>query len=81
LLLLIGNYSYEALASPLLFDLVLNITKYVQLGENESVYDRWLKNDAKNNRPKYFFLKEVLRFKFYSIFLTKFKHHEVERKW
>ena len=42
-----GNYSFEAAASPLLFDLVFNVTKMVKLtnSSNETVYDRWLKNN------------------------------------
>ena len=40
-----GNYSYEAKASPLLHDLIYDTTKAIQMTNNETVYDRWLRND------------------------------------
>ncbi len=44
-----GNYSYRALASPLLFNLVFNVTKSIQITHNETVFDRWLKNDPNSD--------------------------------
>ena len=40
-----GNYSYEAKASPLLHELIYETTQAIQMNENETVYQRWLKND------------------------------------
>jgi hypothetical protein len=39
-----GNYSYRALASPLLFELVYNVTKLIDIEPGESVFSRWTKN-------------------------------------
>lgn len=44
-----GNYSYRAVSSPLLFDLIFNVTKSIDIEPNESVYDRWLKNDPNSD--------------------------------
>lgn len=48
-----GNYSYEASASPLLFDMLYNVTKLININENTTVYDRWLQNnpDSTNEFP------------------------------
>lgn len=40
-----GNYSLRVLASPLLFDFIYDVTKSIQMNSNETIYDRWLKND------------------------------------
>ena len=49
-----GNYSYRAIASPLLFQLILNVTKSVHIDENstETVFDRWLKNEPNSDRTQ-----------------------------
>lgn len=41
-----GNYSYEAMASPLLNEMLFKVAKEIKLSANESVYDRWLVNDV-----------------------------------
>ena len=43
---IIGNYSYLAAASPLLFDLVIDVTKSIKIDKNSArtVYDNWLQN-------------------------------------
>ncbi len=50
-----GNYSYEAQASPLLFDMLYDVTKLVNVSEEKSVYDRWLENDPRQGEklPKF----------------------------
>ena len=42
-----GNFSYEATASPLLYDMLYNITKMLDIGDGskETVFDRWLRNN------------------------------------
>ena len=47
------NYSYEAKASPLLHDLIYDVTGSIKMmdGSNETVYERWLKNDADKDEP------------------------------
>ena len=40
-----GNYSYEAIASPLLNEILFSLTKKIKVSSNESAYDRWLAND------------------------------------
>jgi hypothetical protein len=48
-----GNYSYEAKASPLLHDLIYDVTQSIQMmdGSGETVYERWVKNDADKDQP------------------------------
>lgn len=48
-----GNYSYRAVASPLLFELLFNVTKSIEIAPGESVFNRWIKNapNADNTAP------------------------------
>jgi hypothetical protein len=50
-----GNYSYEAKASPLLHELIYDITRSINMHDNnnnnETVYERWAKNDADKDEP------------------------------
>lgn len=45
-----GNFSYEAMASPLLYDMLYNVTKLIDIGDGskETVFDRWLRNNPDN---------------------------------
>lgn len=45
-----GNYSYQAKASPLLHNLLYNITKSIKISDQTSVFDRWLLNDPDENK-------------------------------
>ena len=57
-----GNFSYNARSSPLLFDLILNVTKSIKNGDtDQTVYDNWLKNtpNTDGTGPEYEFLKLV----------------------
>ena len=45
-----GNFSYEAKGSPLLFDLIFNVTKSIKQTSNETVFERWLQNDPDTNK-------------------------------
>ena len=40
-----GNFSYEAMASPLLYNMLYDITKRIDINDKETVYSRWLKNN------------------------------------
>lgn len=40
-----GNFSYIAKSSPLLFDLIFQVTKSIDFNEKQTVYDRWFEND------------------------------------
>jgi N-acetylated-alpha-linked acidic dipeptidase len=44
-----GNYSYTAKASPLLHNIIYDVTRKIKLTENETVFDRWLKYGAGDN--------------------------------
>ena len=48
-----GNYSFTADASPLLVDLIYDVTKSIPLNDKETVYDRWLKYEPneETNKP------------------------------
>jgi hypothetical protein len=43
--ILFGNFSYEAVSSPLLYDLIFDVIKSIEVAPNESVFDRWVQND------------------------------------
>lgn len=45
-----GNFSYRALASPILHNLILDVTQSVRQTANESAFDRWLKNDPNSDK-------------------------------
>jgi len=45
-----GNYSYEAVSSPLLYDFIFDTIKTIKFAPNESVYDRWLKNNPNDDK-------------------------------
>jgi hypothetical protein len=46
----IGNFSYLARASPLLFDLIINVTKSIRVENSEkTVYDNWLVNSPNSD--------------------------------
>ena len=47
----IGNYSYQALASPLLHDLMYDVTKHIYIENDVTVYDRWYVNEPKGLNP------------------------------
>lgn len=47
-----GNYSYQAAASPLLFDFVFDVTKQIRVTPSESVFDRWLKNNPNEQKTE-----------------------------
>ena len=44
-----GNYSYTAKASPLLHDIIYDVTRKVQLTSDETVFNRWLKYSSIKN--------------------------------
>ena len=50
-----GNYSYEAEASPLLYDFIFDTIKSIHFTPSESVYDRWLLNNPNEDKtePRY----------------------------
>jgi hypothetical protein len=50
---LLGNYSFTADASPLLVDVIYEVTKSIKLDGDETVYDRWLKYEPneETNKP------------------------------
>jgi len=66
-----GNYSLRALSSPLVYDLIYDVTKSIKMNANESIYDRWLKNDPDSykNRPLliFFFLFYLFSYKIFSL--------------
>jgi len=69
-----GLASYEAQASPLLFDMLYDVTKLVNVSEEKSVYDRWLENDPGEKLPKFeHFSFEFNLLKFLSSRLMLFK--------
>ncbi len=45
-----GNYSYRAAASPLLHELIFNVTKSIEIEPNVSLYERWLENDINSDK-------------------------------
>ena len=45
-----GNYSYEAKASPLLYNMLYEVTKAIDVDINESVFDRWVKSDPEEDK-------------------------------
>ena len=47
-----GNYSYEAAASPLLYDFIFDTIKEIKFTNNESAYDRWLKNNPNDDKTR-----------------------------
>lgn len=47
-----GNYSYRAYASPVLYDLIYDVTKSVVQSGDETVFDRWLKNDPNKDKTE-----------------------------
>ena len=47
-----GNYSYRAYASPVLYDLIYDVTKSVVQTGDETVFDRWLKNDPNKDKTE-----------------------------
>jgi hypothetical protein len=52
----IGNFSYLARASPLLFDLIINVTKSIKVENSEkTVYDNWIANspNSEGTGPEY----------------------------
>lgn len=46
-----GNFSYLALSSPLLYDLIYDVTKAIKQTPDETIFDRWVRNDP-NSTPK-----------------------------
>jgi len=54
-LILIGNYSYKAVSSPLLFDVIFDIAKSLKFSSEETVFERWFKNDPNSDQvsPRY----------------------------
>ncbi len=66
-----GNYSLRALSSPLVYDLIYDVTKSIKMNANESIYDRWLKNDPDSykNRPLLIFVN------FFIYFHIKYFHY------
>ncbi|CAF0930021.1 unnamed protein product [Brachionus calyciflorus] len=47
-----GNYSYRAYASPVLFDFIFEVAKNIKQTSNETVFDRWLKNDPNSDKTE-----------------------------
>lgn len=47
-----GNYSYRAYASPILHDLIYDVTKSIRQTSDETVFDRWLKNDPNEEKSE-----------------------------
>ena len=48
-ILIKGNYSLRALSSPLVYDLIYEVAKSIKMNSEESIFDRWLKNDPDTN--------------------------------
>ncbi len=58
----IGNYSFGAKSSPLIFDFLTTIAKTIPLGRGESVYNRWRKNEPNSDETnlKFSYLKKFI---------------------
>jgi hypothetical protein len=50
----LGDFAYKALASPILYDFIYDVTKSIKQTSTETVFDRWFKNDPnpKPNGPR-----------------------------
>jgi hypothetical protein len=40
-----SDFSYDAKSSPLLFSLIYDITKKIQINQTHTVFDRWLESN------------------------------------
>jgi hypothetical protein len=61
-----GNYSFTTHASPLIHDVIYNVTKKIKQTNNETVYDRWMKfaPNKNNTKPLYNYIFSLSNYTF-----------------